>query len=191
MQLLPCILIKGGPSVIKTKITTIILVVLTLISGISSAEDNKGYSDCNVCPGSIHYGPDEARTLLGKDGLKAIALLQENDQIIMDLEKPSTVRVHGNSRILYIQDSIDESYVQIVTDYVHARQKVALQSWHPELYVQSGKADIINRDDTVDQAHAKLRESNIYHWVMGGNSIVAWDYALRKKLLQVLSMLGK
>ena len=167
------------------------IAITTIIAGFAYAEDIKGYSDCNVCPGSIHYGPDEARALLGKDGLEALAKLPERDSISIGLDKPLSVRVHGNSLILYIQDFRDESYVQIVTDYFQARQKGTLQAWQPELYVQSGKADGIKRDDTVDEAWVKLNKSNIYQWVMDGTSTVAWDYALKKKLLQVLSMLSE
>ena len=75
----------------RNAISPIILVVLTLISGFASAEDIKGYSDCDVCPGSIHYGPDETRTLLGKEGRAAIGHLKESDNISIDLDESLTM----------------------------------------------------------------------------------------------------
>ena len=66
-----------------------------------------------------------------------------------------------------------------------------MQAWNPEVFVQSGKADVIERDDSIDQAWNKVRESNIYYWVMDGNSGIAWEQALNNKLMQALGALDK
>ncbi len=166
------------------------------------AEDIANYSDCDVCPGTIHYGPDDARRLLGQQGFDLITQLKQFDRITINLDevlpssppkgpaKPCAVKLHGNALVIYLQDAIDESYVQIVTDYPRAQQTGSLVEWLPEIYMQSAKANSIELTDSLDLAWDKMRESNIYRWVMAVNEDARWTEAMMNRLVQVLKILN-
>jgi hypothetical protein len=182
-----------------------ILVIVVAVWGITAAlayaENIKSYSDCDVCPGSIHYGPDEACKLLGEEGFGLITQLKQFDRITVNLDevlssnqadnpdKAYAVMLHGDSLVIYLQDSIDKSSIQLVTGYFRARQTDSAAAWQPEIYVGSSKANPVELSDSVDAAWNKIRESNIYQWVMANGDDVRWTDALRNRLLQALKIL--
>jgi hypothetical protein len=178
-----------------------VVIVWGILAVLAYAEDIKSYSDCDVCPSSIHYGPDEARKLLGEEGFSLIARLKQFERINVNVDevlssdqpgepdKPYAIKLHGDSLIIYLQDSIDESYVQMVTDYLRVRQTGSRAGWQPEIYVGSSKANAVDLSDSVDVAWTKIKESNIYQWVIANDDNIPWTDALNKRLLEALKIL--
>jgi len=188
------------------KSVKIIPVLLCLILCAASAfgEDNKNYSDCGVCPGSIHYGYEEARELMGKEGLDLIRRVDESvDQVILlDLDgvmKPARtkekepgyeIKITGFKNIIYIKSLMDDSYIQIVTDSGTARQSAVLSDWHPEIYLQSGDNDHITLKDTTEAAWDRMKQSHIYNWITSGKDEVKIRGMLKEKILYTLALLA-
>lgn len=187
---------------IRTVVRLFVFLCCALAFRPAYPEDIKSYSDCDICPGTLHYGPDEARTILGPEGLIGITRFNEVGRISLDLPwteppakntaAPAGLRVvlSGDSRILYFKDPEDQSYIQIVTDCHRAHQMSISGAWHPEIYLQSGHDSRIEQTDSLDVAWIKLKQSNIYAWVMADGSAV-WQEALKARVVQALELLNK
>ncbi|HNR14596.1 MAG TPA: hypothetical protein PKM59_14915 [Thermodesulfobacteriota bacterium] len=165
-------------------------------------EDIKNYSDCEACPGNLHYGPDQARTILGQEGLLCIVRLKEFNRMSRSLPQTNpaaknasafaglSIELSGNSAVLFLKDTEDQSYIQIVTDYLQVHQMGTPGAWSPEIYLQSSRDNRIELTDSLDNAWNKLKQSNIYAWVLAGGD-VTWEKALKARVLEALDLLNK
>jgi hypothetical protein len=177
-------------------------VVAVLASSVAYAEDIKTYGGCEICPGQIHYGPDESKEILGPEGLELVSKLRRNKAIKIDLDgvlkngsqedsdKGYALVISSGQNVIDIKDVHDMSYLLLVTDHLRARQTGMLDRWHPEIYLQSRLADRINRDDSLEVAWTKFKKSNIYQWVGLKEDEIKWRGLLREKILKAVRLMG-
>jgi hypothetical protein len=164
------------------------------------SEDIDNYGDCDVCPGTIHYGPEESRNLLGAQGLALASKLTKQKRVDLPFDAvppaskapsaPVTIRLRGDALVFYLKDIGDKSYIQLVTDWYRARKAKNLSQWSPEIYVQAAKADAVALSDSPATAWKKVKESTIYSWATMSGSL-SWEEALTLRLLQGLHQLSQ
>jgi len=176
--------------------------IAILITPVACAEDIQTYGGCDICPGQIHYGPEEAREILGSEGLKLVTKLHRNKAVKIDLDK---VRENGTEEdsdegyelvitsgqnVIDVKDIHDNSYVLIVTDHFSARGAETLDGWRPEIYLQARQADRIDREGSLREAWDKFEKSNIYQWVGLKEDEMSWRAVLGNKLLEAITLMG-
>ena len=177
--------------------------IIPIISTPSAyAEDIQTYGGCEICPGQIHYGPDEAREILGPEGLKLVLKLTRNKETKIDLEGALKngsqedndtgyeLVISSGQNVIDIRDLHDKSYALIVTDRFGAWKTGTTDSWHPEIYLQARISDRIDRDDSLALAWDKFEKSNIYQWMGLKEDETIWRGLLGKKLLEAISLMG-
>lgn len=181
---------------------TIFLLIAILAASFAYAEDIQTYGSCDICPGQIHYGPDEAKEILGPEGPKLVSKLTKHKALKIDLDgvlkngsqedsdKGYELVISSGQSVIDIKDIHDKSYLLIVTDHFRARQTEAVDSWRPEIYLQSRLSDRINRDDSLTVAWGKFEKSNIYQWVGLAEEKTDWRPLLRVKVLQAIKLMG-
>jgi len=166
---------------VNRNVINILIFLLSITSFMASgyAENVKNYSNCDICSGTIHYGAVEARKVIGLEGLKLIRKMTRSDHVIIKIdidgvsrngssEETNTayeIKIDYYQKIVYIKSLLDESYIQIVTDFRNAQRSTSLHDWHPEIYLQSSQSDKISLEDTVTAAWEKMKKSHIYDWV--------------------------
>jgi hypothetical protein len=178
------------------------LLMAILVAPATCAEDIQTYGGCDICPGQIHYGPDEAREILGPEGLKLVSKLRKNKAIKIDLDgvlenglqedndKGYELIISSGQSVLDVKDIHDKSFLLIVTDHLRAQQAEALDRWYPEIYLQSRLSDKINRDDSLTLAWDRFEKSNICQWVGLEEDKIGWRLLLRHKVLQAIELMG-
>jgi len=194
---------KGGKKLNWIRLLgPIFLVIAIFITPFAHAEDVQTYGGCDICPGQIHYGPDDAREILGPEGLKLVLRLKRNKETKIDLdgvlkngsqedsEKGYELVISSGQNVIDIKDMHDKSYLLIVTDHLSARQTGALDTWRPEIYLQSTPSDRISRDDSLKVAWDKFEKSNIYQWVGIEEDKMNWHILLTDKVLQAIELMG-
>ena len=70
----------------KLRLEYAFLMLAALLFSISTlhAEDNKNYADCEVCRGGIHYGPEEAKEILGQGCFDLFVLIRRFHEADME-----------------------------------------------------------------------------------------------------------
>lgn len=182
-----------------------ILIAIAMVFSVSSlnAEDIKNYADCDVCHGGIHYGPDEAKEILGKECFDLFAQLDDKSKTIkIDLDgvrkpgskdSPNTgyeIMVWGVSPF-YIKDLRDGSKIQIINHVINPSKPLSTDNWVPDIYLYAAKSDEIDLKDAMDVAWEKLKSSGIYFWVLSENENKDWNDALKNKILEMLKLMTK
>ncbi len=180
----------------------IFLVIAIFITPFAHAEDVQTYGGCDICPGQIHYGPDAAREILGPEGLKLVLKLRRNKETKIDLDgvlrngseedgnAGYELVITSGQNVIDIKDMHDKSYLLIVTDRLSARQTGTLDTWRPEIYLQSRISERIDRGDSLRLAWDKFKKSNIYQWVGIEEDKMNWHILLRDKVLQAIELMG-
>lgn len=187
------------------KFVKIIPAIMCFIFCVASAfgEDNKNYSNCGVCAGTIHYGYEEARELMGEEIFSLIRrVANSKDQVMLldmdgvmkpvrDREKEAgyEIRITCYRHVIYIRSLMDASYIQIVTDESLPLSAV-LSDWHPEMYLQSGDTNQIALGESTDVAWNKMKQSHIYNWITSGKDKVEIRGMLKEKILYTLGLLA-
>jgi hypothetical protein len=165
------------------------------------AEDNKNYANCDICHGGIHYGPEEAKEILGKECFDLIALLRDQLKTVkIDLdgdlkngsrETPDTgyeIKAWGADPF-YIEDLRDGSIILISSQTADLGQASTFGSWWPEIYLYASESDEIDLKDSMDVAWEKMKSSAIYFWVMSENENMEWNGLLKARMLKVLKLI--
>ena len=180
----------------------IFLVIAILITSFAYAEDVQTYGGCDICPGQIHSGPDEAKEILGPEGLKLVSKLRMNKETKIDLDgvlkngsqedsaKGYELVITSGQNVIDIKDMHDKSYLLIVTDHLSARQTGTIDTWRPEIYLQSRVSERIDRGDSLRLAWDKFEKSNICQWVGLEEDKTNWRLLLRDKVLQAIKLMG-
>lgn len=168
------------------KFTTIIHWILIAFSFFFSAhtlaETIGNYNDCDACPGQIHYGPEEARKILGTKGLELLRKMdRSNKRVLIDLDgvlkntlapKPKIgpdsgyeILVNTSPDFIYIESVIDDSFIQILPDDNNAQTFGRLENWFPQIFLQAALRNRIDLKDIPEVAWKKMEASEIYQWV--------------------------
>ncbi len=183
--------------------------LLFTVDGQVHAQDIANYSDCDVCPGTIHYGPEEVEALIGKETLSMIGKIAYGEEgkiqkrvLLIDLDG---VRTHGDGKsdpagyelkvqatrresldttVIYIWDLRDDSYIQLAGESTPNPP-----FWKADLYLQAGEDQKIELADSADIAWAKLKESHIHKWVMDGAKEPSWKERFPLSIKSILSKL--
>jgi len=185
----------------QLKIISIFLLGASMMLGsLVYAEDIKNYSDCDVCPGAIHYGSEEAKKILGPAVFRLASRLKEDKTIKIDMDgvlkngsekDPDAgyeIKIWGTD-ILFIKSIIDGSLIQIVTDKLNTGQAGSFDNWQPEIYLDSRPSQEIDLEDSVKVAWTKMKASNIYRWVAPGKYAINWPSMLKKKILEAMQLM--
>ncbi|WP_124327463.1 hypothetical protein [Desulfonema ishimotonii] len=186
----------------KTLLTGLLLLVATL----GYAQDIKNYNDCEVCPGQIHYGAEEARKILGQ---KVFDMLRRNlrttDKIVkIDLngvlkngsekvpDSDYEVKISSFSSFIYIKSLVDHSFVQLIPDDFNAQKITSAPSeWYPEIFMQAAQSDRVHLAETTEIAWQKFRDSHIYQWITDGKADADFAAALSGKITYALECVAK
>lgn len=151
-------------------------------------EDVRSYSECDVCPGTIHYGPVEAKKIMGSEGLALIRKKGRSDRATIKVDPD--IEIYSLPNIIYIKSLLDESYIQIVTDEENAQRPGLSEDWYPEIYVQSSHSTEIRLEDTVTGAWEKMKKSRIYDWVFGDQNYMDHLDLLGSKISYALGLVA-
>jgi len=188
-----------------TKILIFLLLSITSFMAPGFAEEIKNYSNCDSCPGTIHFGAVEARNVIGLEGMKLIQKMTQPDHVIIKIDIDGVLRngsaedrdtgyeikIDSYQHVVYIQSLLDESYIQIVNDFQNARRSTSLHDWHPEIYLQSSHSDKIRREDTVTAAWEKMKTSHIYDWIFGDQNYEDQLDCLGNKILYAFKLIAE
>lgn len=150
------------------------------------AADIKNYSNCDVCPANLHFGPDETRELLGKEGKGLAKLLVEKPETYLFLDLDGTrnafmsqtvgptpegydLKISWRGPVFYITSLKDDSFVLVLPDLPGAAaDSLIAGDWNPEMYLQPPhEHDVTMSKDTVPAIWERLRASHIYEWGAG------------------------
>ena len=186
----------------QVKIISIFLLgALVALGSLVYAEDIKNYSNCDVCPGAIHYGTEEARKIMGYTGFRLASKLKKEKIVKIDMDgvlangsekDPDTgyeIKIWGTS-ILFIKDITDGSFIQIVSDHLNTSRTSSFNNWKPEIYLESSTLQKISLEDPLKVAWAKMKASNIYRWVAPGKDI-DWPSLLKKKIVEAMQLMAQ
>jgi hypothetical protein len=187
--------------------SSILIVLLSIASFMATgyAEEVENYGDCDICPGTIHYGAVEARKVIGLEGLKLIRKMTGSDHVIIKIdtdgvlkngssEDPETayeIKIDYYQHTVYIKSLLDESYIQIVSDFQNAKRSSSLHDWHPEIYLQSSQSDKIILEDTVTDAWEKMKKSHIYYWIFSHQNHRSHLVLLGNKILYAFKLIAE
>jgi hypothetical protein len=178
----------------------VFVLVLTPYS-VVRAEDIKNFSECEVCPGNIHFGPNETRGILGKPGFSMISEIENmsaSRKIYLDLDgkfepfagkkapEGYELKVSRFPKTIYIEHIGDESYIQLVT----GNPGKSFDRWFPELYLQSASSEKIGLEDPLEFAWAKMEKSLIWQWAASENVKTPAKSLSSKQLVFVLEILA-
>ncbi len=155
---------------------------------------------CESCPVAISYDGDEARNILGKDGMSLIMKLDKNEKKKrkIDLEGVKAIGTEKDSddgyELLVIvgKDAIainsiqDLSSIKIKTDFDDSELHRDLNKWNPEIQLLLSRSHGIRKTDNLDSAWEKMKDSNIYRHVNNSIDDTNWNNNLRKFILNVL-----
>jgi hypothetical protein len=176
--------------------------IVTLLSVVPlHAEDNSNYADCDICHGGIHYGPKEAKEILGQECFDLLVQLTDRSKTIkLDFdgvlengsrEDPDTeyeLKVWGVDPF-YIKDLRDGSIILISSQTKDLGQASTFNSWWPEIYLYAAKSDEIDLKDAMDVAWEKMEMSAVYHWVISEDESMEWEALLRGRIMKMLALM--
>ena len=188
----------------KLRLEYAFLILATLLFSISTlhAEDNKNYADCEVCRGGIHYGPEEAKEILGQGCFDLFVQLTDQSKTVkLDLdgvlkngsrEKPDTgyeIKVWGADPF-YIKDLRDGSMILISSRVEDFGLTPTFDNWKPEIYLYAAKSDGIDLKDPMDVAWEKMKTSAVYYWVVSKDENIEWEALLKDRILKMLTLMA-
>lgn len=163
-------------------------------------EDISNYSGCEVCEGGIHYGYEEARRIIGTEGMKIIAMLPPKPSVKIDLDgvrKPGTtadpdagfeISAWGRD-VIYIKHLDDGSKIYIIADRRNAKSQTRLSEWYPEIYMETSHDDAIHLKDSVKEAWKKMESSMIYKWMAKNHTGVLPAQMIGSKIRSTLDLM--
>jgi hypothetical protein len=175
---------------------SMILLIFWGLATVVRAEQISNYSNCEVCPGAIHYGVDEAKPILGEatfdmvlglTGFKGLTLKIDLDGSMAPATGSVTtdayeIEIKASQEVVYIKDLRDGSYIHLVTDVQSENPPSGIERWHPEIYLQASHDTEIELSDPLPIAWEKFKAGSIYRWIMAGDSTVSWSSALQEKI---------
>jgi hypothetical protein len=186
---------------LKREYAVLILMALFFFASPLDAEDNKNYADCEVCHGGIHYGPEEAKEILGKECFDLFVLLADNQKTIkLDLdgvlkngsgEKPDTgyeLKIWGASPF-FVKDLRDGSIILISNRVEDSSRALIFDNWKPEIYLYAAKSDNIDLEDSMDVAWEKMKTSAVYQWVISEGGGMEWEEVLKARMIKMLTLM--
>ncbi len=182
-----------------------IVILSLLLTAPGYAEDVKNYSNCDICPGTIHYGAVQARKIIGSEGLKLILKTDRSKRVIIkvdldgelangtadDNDTGYEIEISSFQNAVYLRSLFDGSYIQIVTYSLNAQRSGISPDWQPAIYLQSSQTDKIRLEDTVTAAWKKMKTSHIYDWVFSGQSHMDHLDLLGNKILYSLTLVAE
>lgn len=156
--------------------------------------------DCETCPVVISYEGDEARSILGKDGMSLIMKLDrvEKKTRKIDLDGVKAIGTEKDSDedyellVIVHKDSItinsiqDLSSIKIITDFDESELHRNMNKWNPEIQLLLSRANGIRKTDNLDSAWEKMKDSSIYGHVNNSKDPTEWNNNFRKFVLNVL-----
>lgn len=168
----------------------------------AQAEDIANYAGCDVCDGAIHLEGAQAKNVLALAGMLAIPRLPIPDyntiKIDLDGKLPQggadtpdqgyEIKIWG-SRVLYIKDLRDNSFIQVVTSRGVYTGPETINQYQPHIFLSAGHEHTIDLKDSVDLAWQKLGHTNIYKWVGDEKDKKAWLVQLGKKIFWAMENL--
>lgn len=164
--------------------------------------DIQNYSHCDVCPGNIHYGPQDAKNVLPAQVLSFSGRFSADTHRTIKIDLDGVLKNGGQNdtnpgydielsyydHMLYITDLHDGSFVLLITDFALAPQSAAF--WHPEIYLFSGHDNPIKLTDSLPQAWERMKTSKIYRWIKGNGKDDQWTQAMGAKIVWALGLLS-
>ncbi len=166
------------------------------------AEEVRFFENCKYCPVTIHYSDNEAREILGGEGLKQVAALPDFSDITIKIDLDGMMkngsrkdpdagyelRITGFRDKFYVTHLGDGSYFNLRTDHESAKQTERPEKWLPEIDLYS-KHDPIKAEDDTPEAWEKFRKTEIYKWVDSADKEKSWKEKLGKRFHYVLGLL--
>ncbi|THB80537.1 MAG: hypothetical protein D3926_06810 [Desulfobacteraceae bacterium] len=185
--------------------TLVVFIFLCCLS-VGHSADISNYSACDVCHGSIHFRGEEAKQILGREGVLSITALPVGKMIKLDLDGVKKTGTRQNSdegyeikawnagENLFIQWIKDHSSVQIVLAATGRASIDPMEQFSLEIFLNSGRPDEIDLKDSMEAAWQKLSGSQLYKWVsddVSGLDEDQWLTQLKEKVIWVSEMLAK
>lgn len=160
----------------------IVLFLMFIFPALSFAENVKPLNpECAVCPVVISYEGDEARKILGQEGIKLLLKLKEIDQKTSKIDLDG-VRKNGS------EFGSDEGYELLVIAYKHKvvinsiqdKSSLTVLTDHEKHEIRLKNDDIrIGKDDDLEMAWAKVKTGKLYEHI-NGMGMADWNENLSK-----------
>jgi hypothetical protein len=186
----------------KLRWLILLLILLIVFPGGILAEKVKPLNpDCDVCPVVISYEGEEARGILGKEGvallLKLSTIKEKTSKIDLDGVKKTGSERDGNEgyellvfsykHMISINSIRDGAVVKIQTDFQNLNSGGGANSWAPEIYLTPPSFAAIQKDDDLKTAWDKVKNSTLYEYINTSNANgPVFKDNLRKMILYVL-----
>lgn len=135
--------------------------------------------DCDVCPVVISYDGEEARGILGKEGIRLLLKLatieQKTSKIDLDgVRKTGSERdgdegyellVLSYKHMISINSIKDGAVIKIQTDVQHITPGGVTGAWAPEIYLTPPQYAEIEKNDTLGMAWDKVKDGSLYGYI--------------------------
>lgn len=181
-----------------------LVLLLTVFAESLLAEKVKPLNpDCDVCPVVIGYDGEEARDILGKEGIGLLLKLtwfeQKTSKIDLDgVRKTGSERegdegyellVLSYKHMISINSIKDGAVIKIQTDVQHLTPGGVTGAWAPEIYLTPPRYAEIEKNDTLDMAWDKVKTGSMYEYINKHNADgPVFKENLRKMILYVLQV---
>ena len=174
---------------------------LFIVTAFAFAEKVKPLNpDCEVCPVAISYDGDEARNLLGKDGMSQIMKLDKIEKKTRKIDLDGTkmigtekdrdddyeLKVIIYKHLIVINSLQDGSSIKIKTDLNKSELHRDMNKWNPEIQLMSSGGNEIRKTDNLDLAWEKMKDSSIYGYANNSIDHRKWNNNFREFVLNVL-----
>ena len=172
-----------------------------IVTALAFAERVKPLNpDCETCPLVISYDGDEARNLLGKDGMSQIMKLEkiEKKRRKIDLDGLKVIGTEKDSdegyellvivykHLIVINSLQDGSSIKIRTDFSEPELHRDMNQWNPEIQLLLSGVNEIKETDNLALAWEKMKDSCIYGHVNNSIDHRKWNKNFRAFVLNVL-----
>lgn len=180
-----------------------LLLLLVYPAGVFAEKVKPLNPDCDVCPTAICYEGNEARELLGMDGMRLLLKLksenldQKTNKIDLDGKKPIGLEkdpdegyellVFSYKHLVAINSLQDTSTIKIETDFQNLKPGDDSNTWMPEIQLMPPNSDAIQKTDDLETAWKKMKASRLYIVVNhNSNDHKVWKENLSKTIRKVL-----
>lgn len=162
--------------------TFLVLLMLFCVAPAGS-ESVRNYGDCAICHGTITYGPQEARDILGKEVASNLPRLAARQNVVVYIDQESTLppsqapetkdgyelKIIVTDQLLYVTMIEDGSSFMMELNQgkrgYAAFHPETFESWSPVIYLGAHEKDEISLEDDLELAWAKLKASGVHRLV--------------------------
>ena len=156
--------------------------------------------DCDSCPVAISYDGDEARNILGKDGMSQIMKIDNKKKKTRKIDLDGIKRIgtekdsdNGYELLVFVRKKSivinfleDLSAIKIITDLNGLELHRDVNKWNPEIQLLLSRANEIKKTDNLDSAWKKVKDSSMYKYTNNSIDHRKWNSNFSRFLSNVL-----